>query len=95
MVFSNLRSQKRPNDCSGILGKRVYQITVNCNIHLGFDNEREINQGISVRAGNLLECCVQCITGIRRQTRLPTDKGLKPKGVSLYIRDGTGSTSPY
>ena len=38
-------------------------------------NEREINQGIDVHAGNLPECCVRCITGRRRQTRLPTDKG--------------------
>ena len=52
-----------------------------------FQDEREINQGLNVRAGNLPECCVWCITGIRRQTRLPMDKGLK--------RDGTGSTSPY
>ena len=75
--------------------QRVYQITVNCNIHLGFNNEKEINQGLSVRAGNLPECSVRCITGIGRQTRLPMDKGLKPSGVSLYILDGTGSTSPY
>ena len=37
-------------------------------------NEREINQGLDVRAGNLLECCVRYITGERRQTRLPMDK---------------------
>ena len=60
-----------------------------------FQNEREINQGLNVRAGNLPECCVRCITSIGRQTRLPMDKGLKPSGVSLYIRDGTGSTSSY
>ena len=40
-----------------------------------FQNEREINQGLNVCAGNLPECCVQCITGIRRQTQLPMDKG--------------------
>ena len=39
------------------------------------ENEREINQVLDVRAGNLPECCVQCITGKRRQTRLPMDKG--------------------
>ena len=60
-----------------------------------FQNEREINQGLDLRAGNLPECCVQCITCIGQQTRLPMDKGQKPSGVSLYIRDGTGSTSPY
>ena len=59
-----------------------------------FQNEREINQGLDVRAGNLSECCVRCITGIGRQNRLPMDKGQKPSGVSLYIRNGTGSTSP-
>ena len=36
MILSNLGSQKRSNEYSGILGKRVYQIIVNCNIHLGF-----------------------------------------------------------
>ena len=60
-----------------------------------FQNETEIDQGLSVRAGSLPECCVRCITGIGRQTRLPMDKGLQPSGVSLYIRGGTGSTSPY
>ena len=67
--------------------QRVYQITMNCNIHLGFNNEEEINQGLSVRAGNLPECCVRCITGIGRQTRLPVDKGLKTqRGLPLYTR---------
>ena len=58
-------------------------------------NEREINQGLDVCEGNLPECCVRYITSKRQQTQLPTDKGLQPSGVSLYIRDGTGSTSPY
>ena len=58
-------------------------------------NEKEINQGLDVRAGDLPECYVWCITGKRRQSRLPTDKGLQPNGVSLYILDGMGSTSPY
>ena len=29
-----------------------------------FQNETEIDQGLSVRAGSLPECCVRCITGI-------------------------------
>ena len=65
----------------------MYQISVNCNIHLGFKNETEIDQGLSVRAGSLPECCVRCITGIGRQNRLPMDKGLKTyRGLPLYTR---------
>ena len=60
-----------------------------------FQNEIEINQGLDIRVGNLPECFVWCIMGIRQQTRLPTDKGQQPSGVSLYIRDGMGSTSLY
>ena len=52
-----------------------------------FQNETEIDQGLSVRAGSLPECCVRCITGIGRQTRLPMDKGLKTyRGLLLYMR---------
>ena len=52
-----------------------------------FQNETEIDQGLSVRAGSLPECCVRCITGIGRQTRLPVDKGLKTyRGLPLYTR---------
>ena len=40
-----------------------------------FQNEREINQGLNVHVGYLPECCVWCIMGIGRQTRLPIDKG--------------------
>ena len=74
MIFSVKRVSKDQSDYSGNLGKWVYQISVNCHIHLG-KNEREINQGLNVRAGNLLECFVWCITGKRQQTRLPMDKG--------------------
>ena len=74
MIFSVKRFSKDQSDCSGNLGKWLYQISVNFHIHLG-KNEREINQGLNVRAGNLPECCVWCIMGKRWQTRLPMDKG--------------------
>ena len=57
MIFLVKRVSKDQSDCFGNLGKWVYQISVNCHIHLG-KNEREINQGINVHAGNLSECCV-------------------------------------
>ena len=41
-----------------------------------FQNETEIDQGLSVRVGSLPECCVRCITVTRRQNRLPTDKSI-------------------
>ena len=93
-LFKFNESEKDKNDYFGNLGKWVYQISVNCHIHLG-KNEREINQGLNVRVGNLSECCVQCIMGKRRQTRLPMDKGFELVRVSLYICNDTGSTSLY
>ena len=56
-LFKFMESVKIENDYSGSLGKSVYQICMNFHIHLG-KNEREINQGLDVRAGNLPECCV-------------------------------------
>ena len=73
MIFSVKRVSKDQSDDSGNLGKLAYQISVNFHIHLG-KNEREINQGLNVHAGNLPECCVRCITGKRWETQLPMDK---------------------
>ena len=47
VILSNLNSQKRSNDYSGILGKRVYQITVNCNIHLGFKMKKKSTKDLT------------------------------------------------
>ena len=74
MIFSVKRVSKDQSDYSGNLGKWVYQISMNCHIHLG-KNEREINQGLNVRADNISKCCIWCITSKRQQTRLPMDKG--------------------
>ena len=35
-IFKFLESVKIENDCSGSLGKRVYQVPVNFHIHLGY-----------------------------------------------------------
>ena len=35
-VFKFMESVKIENDCSGSLGKRVYQVPVNCHIQIGY-----------------------------------------------------------
>ena len=57
MIFSVKRVSKDQSDYSSNLGKWVYQISMNFHIHLG-KNEREINQGLNVRAGNFPESYV-------------------------------------
>ena len=67
---------------------------MNYHIHLG-KNEREINQGINVCAvisSNAMFDVSQVKGG---RLGFLWIKDLKPNGVSLYIHDGMGSTSPY
>ena len=64
-LFKFMESVKIENDCSGSLGKRVYQVPVNCHIHLGYNMKEKINQGLDIHASSLPECCVQCITVTR------------------------------
>ena len=94
-IFKFMKSVKIENDCSSSLGKRVYQVSVNCHIHLGNQMKEESTKG-------LMYVRVVSLNAVFGVSRLQGDrlgflriKGLQPRRVSLYIFDGTGSTSPY
>ena len=89
----HLRSPKRiKSDCSGDSRQRVYQATRKTAYTPWQSYE---NQGLSVLRSIFPNAVFGALRFTRRQTRLPMDQGLEPNGVSQYIRDGTGSTSPY
>ena len=90
-----MESVKIKNDCSGSLGRRVYQVPVNFHIHLGYKMKEKLTKDLTY---------VQLVSpnAVFGVSQLQGDrlgflqiKGLKSRGVSLYILDGTGSTSPY
>jgi len=89
----HLRSPKRiKSDYSGDSRQRVYQAI--CKTAYTPWQSYE-NQGLSVLQSIFPNAMFGVLRLTRRQTRLPMDQGLEPNGVSQYIRDGTGSTSPY
>ena len=94
-LFKFMESVKIKSDCSGSLGERVYQVPVNCHIHLGYKMKEESTKDLTF----VQVVSPNVVFGV---SRLQSDrlnflwiKGLQPIGVSLYILDGTGSTSPY
>ena len=83
------------NECSGSLGKRVYQVPVNCHIQLGYKMKEKSTKHlmyVQVVSPNV-------VFGVSRlqggRLGFLGIKGLQHIGVSLYIFDVTGSTSPY
>ena len=73
----------------------MYQITVNCNIHLGFKMKEKSTKDLTymqVISPNVVSS-VSRVKGGRLDFLWIKD--LKPNGVSLYIHNGMGSTSPY
>ena len=83
------------NDYSGSLGKRVYQVPVNCHIHLGYKMKEESTKDlmyVQVVSPNDVFGVSRLLGG---RLSFLWIKGLKRRGVFLYILNGTGSTSPY
>ena len=94
-LFKFMESVKIENDCSGSLGKRVYQVIVNCHMHLGYKMKEESTKDlryVQVVSPNAVFGVSRLQGGRLGFLRI---KGLQPRGVSLYILDGTGSASPY
>ena len=90
-----MESVKIENHCSSSLGKRVYQVSVNCHIHLGNQMKEESTKDlmyVQVVSPNAVFSVSLLQGGRLGFLRI---KGLQPRGVSLYILDGTRSTSPY
>ena len=94
-LFKFMESVKIKNHYSGNLSKRVCQVSVNYHIHLGNQMKEESTKDLTY---------VQVVSpnAVFGVSRLQGDKlgflrikGLQPRGVSLYILDGMGSTSPY
>ena len=46
-LFKFMESVKIKNDYSGILGKRVYQVPVNCHIHLGYKMKKKSTKDLT------------------------------------------------
>ena len=46
-IFKFMESVKIENDCLGSLGKRVYQVPVNCHIHLGYKMKEESTKDLT------------------------------------------------
>ena len=94
-LFKFIESVKIKNDYLGSLGKRVYQVLVNFHIHLSYKIKEKSTKDlmyVQVVSPNV-------VFGVSRlqggRLGFLWIKGLQPRGVSLYILDGTGSTSPY
>ena len=90
-----MESVKIENECSGILGKRVYQVSVNFHIHLGNQIQEKLTKDLTyvqVVSPNVVFSVSQLQGGRLGFLQI---RGLQPRGVSLYILDGMGSTSPY
>ena len=94
-IFKFKELVKIENDCSSSLGKRMYQVSVNFHIHLGNKMKEELTKDLTY----VQVVSLNVVFGV---SRLQGDrlgflriKGLQPRGVSLYILDGTGSASPY
>ena len=91
-IFTFMESVKIENDCSGSLGKRVYYVPVNFHIHLGYKMKEESTKDLTY----VQVVSLNVVFGV---SRLQGDrlsflriKGLQPRGVSLYILKGMGST---
>ena len=94
-LFKFMKSVKIENDCSSSLGKRVYQVPLNCHIHLGYEMKVKSTKDlmyVQVVSPNVVFGVSQ-LQG--KRLGYLWIKGLQPRGVSLYILDGTGRTSPY
>ena len=94
-IFKFMESVKIKNNCSGSLGRRVYQVPVNFHIHLGYKIKEKSTK-------DLMYMQVVSSNAVFGVSRLQGDKigflrikVLKPRGVSLYIVNGTGRKSPY
>ena len=94
-LFKFMESVKIENDCSGSLGKRVYQVPMNCHIHLGDQMKEELTKDLTY----MQVVSPNAVFGVSQLqgSRLSFlwIKGLQPRGVSLYILDGMGSTIPH
>ena len=94
-LFKFMESIKIENNCSGSLGKRVYQVPVNCRIHLGYKMKEESTKDLTY----MQVVSPNAVFGVSRLQRgrlgFLKIKGLKPREVSLYILNGMGSASPY
>ena len=88
-------SEKGRNDYSCNLSKRVYQVSVNCHIHLGDQMKEEMNKDLTY----VQVVSLNAVFGVSRlqggRLSFLRIKGLQPRGVSLYILEGTGSASLY
>ena len=94
-LFKFMDSVKIENDCSGSLGKRAYQVPVNCHIHLGYKMKEKSTKDLTyvqVVSPNVVFGVSRLQDGRLSFLRI---KGFQPRGVSLYMLDGTGSTRPY
>ena len=94
-LLNFMESVRIKNYCSGSLGKRVYQVLVNCHIHLGYKMKEESTKDLTyvqVVSPNVV-FGVSWLQGSR--LILLQIKGLQPRGVSLYILNGIGSTILY
>ena len=90
-----MESVKIENDCSGSLVKRVYQVPVNFRIHIGSKMKEESTKDLTyvqVVSSNIVFGVLRLQGDRLGFLRI---KGLQPRGVSLYILDGTRSTSLY
>ena len=94
-IFKFMESVKIENDFSGSLGKRVYQVPMNCHIHLSYKMKEKSTKDLTymqVVSPNVVFGVSQLGGGRLSFLQI---KGLQPIGVSIYILDGTGSTSLY
>ena len=90
-----MESVKIENDCSGSLGKRVFQVPVNFHIHLGYKMKEESTKDLTYMQVVSLNA-VFSVSWLQGGTlNFLQIKGLQPRGVSLYILDSTGSASLY
>ena len=91
-IFKFMESVKIKNDCLGSLGKKVYQVPVNCHIHLGYKMKEKSTKDLTY----MQVVSPNAMFGVSRlqggRLSFLWIKGLQPRGVSPYILDGTGST---
>ena len=94
-IFKFIESVNTKNDCSSSLGIRVYQVPVNCHIHLGYKMKEKSTKDLTY----MHVVSLNVVFGVSRlqggRLGFLWIKVLQPKGVSLYIRDGTRITSLY
>ena len=94
-LFKFMESVKIENDCSSSLGEKVYQVPMNYHIHLGYKMKEESTKDFTY----VQLVSPNVVFGVSRLQGGRLDflwiKRLQPRGVSIYILNGTGSASPY